>query len=292
MSNVPVIRPRPHTPSLLEAMQALAKGDWSLRLSADGRQTDFATAQAYNALADLVETLVSELSRVREQVGKQGLHGERVRMAAARGGWAEGVGAVNGLLDDLLGALAQRMDLDLRVDQLLSQSQALVVELRAQQEALAKLSQRAFITPLSTPFAPASGFPSPPPATENSPPVPQGAIAQAPAGKVLVLAEDESARFRITTMLSQRGFQPLVADTGKDGLELLLANTDVALVLVDVDAHGVKGTDTVHIIRGLKEFQRLPIIAMGAEQGGASDQLPKPVNPEQLAALLQAWASS
>lgn len=295
MSNVPVIRPRPHfrtdSPNLIEALQALAKGDWSMRLPTDGREVDATSAQAYNTVADLLKTLMSELQRVREQVGQQGLHGERVRMAAARGGWADGVDAINGLLDDLLGALSQRMDLDLRVDQLLSQSQTLVKELCAQQESLVKLSQRVLVAQLSPPadgtirFSPASRN------AGNTTIVPPNGVAQSNGRKALVVVGDESARFRIVATLSQRGFQSLVADTGKDGLELLLANTDAALVLIDVDAPQVEGVDTIHIIRGLKEFQQLPIIAMGQERGGASDQLPKPINPEQLAALLQAWAS-
>lgn len=289
MSNVPVIRPRmdpwPNGPVLAEALQALAKGDWSFRLATDGREADPATAQAYNVVADLLKTLMSELSRVREQVGQQGLHGERVRMGAARGGWADGVNAVNSLLDDLLGALSQRMDLDLRVDQLLGHSQTLVKELRAQQESLVKLSQRVLTAPSSLPAASPIRFPAPSRTgggqTRN----------QANARKALVVVDDEAARFRIVSTLSQRGFQSLVAETGKDGLELLLANTDAALVLIDVDTPRIEGVDTIHIIRGLKEFQQLPIIAMGRERGGASDQLPKPVNPEQLAALLQAWTS-
>jgi CheY-like chemotaxis protein len=206
-------------------------------------------------------------------------------MGAARGGWADGVNAVNSLLDDLLGALSQRMDLDLRVDQLLGHSQTLVKELRAQQESLVKLSQRVLTAPSSLPAASPIRFPAPSRTgggqTRN----------QANARKALVVVDDEAARFRIVSTLSQRGFQSLVAETGKDGLELLLANTDAALVLIDVDTPRIEGVDTIHIIRGLKEFQQLPIIAMGRERGGASDQLPKPVNPEQLAALLQAWTS-
>lgn len=293
MSNVPVIRPRmdpwPNGPVLAEALQALAKGDWSFRLPTDGREADPATAQAYNAVADLLKTLMSELSRVREQVGQQGLHGERVRMGAARGGWADGVNAVNSLLDDLLGALSQRMDLDLRVDQLLGHSQTLVKELRAQQESLVKLSQRVLTAPSSLPAASPIRFPSPS-RTAGSQARGQTRSEKNPR-KALVVVDDEAARFRIVSTLSQRGFQSLVAETGKDGLELLLANTDAALVLIDVDTPRIEGVDTIHIIRGLKEFQQLPIIAMGNERGGASDQLPKPVNPEQLAALLQAWAS-
>ncbi|HEX5392810.1 MAG TPA: hypothetical protein VFW68_06010 [Rhodocyclaceae bacterium] len=298
MSNVPVIRPRsqlrpqrqPDSPTLIEALQALGKGDWSKRLATDGREVDFVTAQAYNSVADLLETLMTELARVREQVGQQGLHGERVRIAAARGGWADGVGAINGLLDDLLGALSQRMDLDLRVDQLLTQSQTLMKELRAQQDSLVKLSQRVLTMPLAPPAATSIRVPSPPRATKDAPLVARNGAVQSNASKALVVVNDEITRFRIAATLSQRGFQPLVAETGKDGLELLLANTDAALVLIDVDVPQVGGADTIHIIRGLKEFQELPIIALGQERGAASDQLPKPINLEQLAALLQAWA--
>lgn len=285
VSNVPVIRPRLESLSLAEALQSLAKGDWSPRLPLEGSLADVAVAQAFNTVADLLQTLLSELNRVSEQVGQQGLHGERIRMAAARGAWSQSAGAINGLLDDLLGALAQRMDLDLRVDRLLSQSQNLVTELRSQQESLMRMSQR---LATSTAFPPATASPRPVLPRTNA--VSSVTRTSNPERKALLVAEEQSTRFRIATALAQRGFRVLVADTGKDGLEMLLANTDAALALIDVDVPHVEGLDTIHIIRGLKEFQSLPIIALGRERGAASDQLPKPINPEQLAALIQAWA--
>jgi CheY-like chemotaxis protein len=68
---------------------------------------------------------------------------------------------------------------------------------------------------------------------------------------------------------------------------------------MDIMMPEVDGYDTIRIIRGIEQFQNLPIIAVTAKamkgdrekciDAGATDYIAKPVNVEQLMSLLRVW---
>ena len=55
------------------------------------------------------------------------------------------------------------------------------------------------------------------------------------------------------------------AENGKEGIERLVQHPDSALVLMDVMMPEMDGYETTRAIRGMEEFQRLPIIALTAK---------------------------
>src|ERR687898_578074 len=84
---------------LVQALAAAANGDFSVRLRADGPMAD--VAAAFNALVERNQHVTKELVRVGKLVGREGRINERADFAGAPGSWAEKVGAVNELIDNL-----------------------------------------------------------------------------------------------------------------------------------------------------------------------------------------------
>ena len=91
----------------------------------------------------------------------------------------------------------------------------------------------------------------------------------------------------------------LTATTGREAIDLIGSNPEIALVLMDIMMPEMDGYQTIQKIRVRPEFRRLPIIALTAKamkgdrekclEAGASDYIAKPVNTEQLLSLLRVW---
>src|SRR5205085_11072463 len=89
------------------------------------------------------------------------------------------------------------------------------------------------------------------------------------------------------------------ADNGRDAIKILKAQPDVDVVLMDIMMPEMDGIDTMREIRKFPELKSLPIIAVTAKamkgdrekciEAGAWDYLSKPVDTEQLLAVLRAW---
>ena len=117
--------------------------------------------------------------------------------------------------------------------------------------------------------------------------------------KVLIIDDDIRNIFAMTGALEQHGLTVINAENGKDGIEMLKANPDIDLVLMDIMMPELDGYDTIRVIRGLGEFRSLPIIAITAKamkgdrekciEAGASDYVAKPLDMEQLTSMLRVW---
>ena len=120
------------------------------------------------------------------------------------------------------------------------------------------------------------------------------------AGKaVLVVDDDVRNIFALSSVLERRGMKVLTATTGNEATQLLDATPGIAIVLMDIMMPEKDGYQTMQKIREKPEFRRLPIVALTAKamkgdrekcfEAGASDYLAKPVNTEQLLAVLRMW---
>jgi CheY-like chemotaxis protein len=100
-------------------------------------------------------------------------------------------------------------------------------------------------------------------------------------------------------VLVRRGMKLLTATTGKEAIQLVESNPDIAIVLMDIMMPEMDGYQTTRSIRRNPAYRRLPIIALTAKamkgdrekclEAGASDYLAKPVNTEQLLSALRMW---
>ncbi|WP_193196896.1 response regulator [Nostoc sp. MG11] len=117
--------------------------------------------------------------------------------------------------------------------------------------------------------------------------------------KILIVDDDLRNIFALTSFLESYQMQVLFAENGRDGIEMLQANPDISIVLMDVMMPEVDGYETTRAIRQQQKFRSLPIIALTAKampgdrekciEAGASDYITKPVDTEQLLSLLRVW---
>ncbi|MFZ5659973.1 MAG: HAMP domain-containing protein [Pseudomonadota bacterium] len=117
--------------------------------------------------------------------------------------------------------------------------------------------------------------------------------------KVLVVDDDARNIFALASVLENHDIEILYAENGRDGIDTLEANPDIDLILMDVMMPEMDGYETMRAIRAIPAFRDLPIIALTAKampgdrekciDAGASDYITKPVDTDQLLALMRAW---
>jgi HAMP domain-containing protein/signal transduction histidine kinase/DNA-binding response OmpR family regulator len=117
--------------------------------------------------------------------------------------------------------------------------------------------------------------------------------------KVLIIDDDIRNIFALTSVLEQHNVEAIHAENGRAGIELLRRIPDIDLVLMDVMMPDMDGYETTRAMRGIKEFEPLPIVALTANamkgdrekciEAGASDYIPKPVDVEHLFSVMRVW---
>src|SRR5436190_1307134 len=88
--------------SLLKALKAFQRGDFSVRLPMNWLGMAGKIADTFNEVAEMNERLASELDRLNRVVGQQGKITQRASAAEMTGGWVDCIGSVNSLIDDLV----------------------------------------------------------------------------------------------------------------------------------------------------------------------------------------------
>ncbi|TMK98671.1 MAG: response regulator [Actinobacteria bacterium] len=122
------------------------------------------------------------------------------------------------------------------------------------------------------------------------------------AGKrVLIVDDDVRNVFALASALEAHGMEVRFAENGREGLQSLQADPVVDLVLMDIMMPEMDGYETMRAIREVPEVAGLPVIALTAKamQGdrdkaiaaGASDYITKPVDIDQLTALIRVWVN-
>ncbi len=87
---------------LLSAMLAFRDGDFAVRLPTDVAGVNGKIADAFNEIVGISDRRARETTRVSHAVGKEGKLKQRMSLPRAVGGWADEVGAINTLIDDLV----------------------------------------------------------------------------------------------------------------------------------------------------------------------------------------------
>ncbi|MBC7834241.1 MAG: hypothetical protein H7Y88_03960, partial [Phycisphaerales bacterium] len=90
------------TTQLLQALVALKKGDFSVRLPVSWTGAAGKIADTLNDVIELNEKMARELERLTVVVGKEGKINQRLSSAGMGGSWGTLVESVNTLIDDLV----------------------------------------------------------------------------------------------------------------------------------------------------------------------------------------------
>jgi len=117
--------------------------------------------------------------------------------------------------------------------------------------------------------------------------------------KALIVDDDIRNIFAMTSVLERFKMRVVSAENGKDGIQAMLDQPDIDIVLMDIMLPVMDGYTTIRAIREIDDFKSLPIIAVTAKAmkgdrekclaAGASDYICKPVEAEQLRSVLRLW---
>ncbi|MCP9496060.1 MAG: response regulator transcription factor [Pyrinomonadaceae bacterium MAG19_C2-C3] len=112
--------------------------------------------------------------------------------------------------------------------------------------------------------------------------------------RVLVIDDDVELCELVAEYLEPEGFDVDVADDGLEGVGRALAG-DYAIIVLDVMLPGINGFEVLRRVRAKSRTPVLMLTARGADvdrivglELGADDYLPKPFNPRELVARIQA----
>jgi two-component system chemotaxis sensor kinase CheA len=120
--------------------------------------------------------------------------------------------------------------------------------------------------------------------------------------KILIVDDDIRNVYALTIALEKYEMDIIVAENGREGIDVLQSNPDTDLVLMDIMMPEIDGFEAMRRIRKIPEFETIPIIALTAKamkhsreeclNAGATDYISKPINLDQLFSLMQVWLYS
>ena len=117
--------------------------------------------------------------------------------------------------------------------------------------------------------------------------------------KVLIVDDDIRNVYALTIALEKYEMDIIVAENGREGIEVLQGNPDTDIILMDIMMPEMDGFEAIRRIRQLSKYKALPIIALTAKamkksreeclDAGATDYISKPINIDQLFSLMHVW---
>ncbi len=120
--------------------------------------------------------------------------------------------------------------------------------------------------------------------------------------RILIVDDDIRNIYSLSNALEEHGLICITAENGKDALDRLADTQNIDLILMDVMMPEMDGYEATAAIRRRDAFTKMPILALTAKAmkgdkekclaAGMSDYVSKPVNIEQLLALMRVWIPS
>jgi signal transduction histidine kinase/DNA-binding response OmpR family regulator len=116
---------------------------------------------------------------------------------------------------------------------------------------------------------------------------------------VLIVEDDIRNIFALTSVLEAKQVKLRIARNGREALDLLRADSDVDIVLMDIMMPEMDGLTAMREIRKDPATRKLPIIALTAKampddmlrcvEAGANDYIAKPLDVDKLLSLMRVW---
>ncbi|HZH37308.1 MAG TPA: response regulator, partial [Flavisolibacter sp.] len=117
--------------------------------------------------------------------------------------------------------------------------------------------------------------------------------------RILIVDDDVRNLFALTTAFERYNIQCITAESGQEAIDILVDDSGIDMVLMDIMMPEMDGYETTQKIRREHKNNSLPIIAVTAKamkgdrekciEAGASDYITKPVKIDQLLSLMRVW---
>lgn len=130
-----------------------------------------------------------------------------------------------------------------------------------------------------------------------TPPLP--ADADFSGKKILIIDNDARNIYALVNVLKSQNMRLICSKNGREGIERLVGDPGVDMVLMDTMMPEMDGLEAIRLIRSMPKFRHLPIISVTAKamkgdreeclKAGASDYITKPIEVEKLLSLMHLW---
>jgi CheY-like chemotaxis protein len=117
--------------------------------------------------------------------------------------------------------------------------------------------------------------------------------------RVLIVDDDARNIFALSIVLENHYMEVLSATNGRQAIKIIRDTPDLSIALMDIMMPEMDGYRTIREMRKVPESRGLPILALTAKamkgdrekclEAGASDYIAKPVDTDQLLAVLRVW---
>lgn len=114
---------------------------------------------------------------------------------------------------------------------------------------------------------------------------------------ILIVDDSESIREVVSIALQSEGYNVFTGIDGQDGLKVLLENTNVNLIISDLNMPNMNGITFLKEVRKIDKYKYLPILILTTEsqeakkleakQEGATGWIIKPFVKEKLLAVVK-----
>jgi two-component system cell cycle response regulator DivK len=114
--------------------------------------------------------------------------------------------------------------------------------------------------------------------------------------KILIIDDDNRNIFALSAVLKARKYNCVSATSGEQGLEILKADKDIGVVLMDMMMPGMDGYEAMAVMNKDMDLKHVPVIAVTAQamlgdrerclEAGAIGYVSKPINVDQLTDLI------
>ena len=109
---------------------------------------------------------------------------------------------------------------------------------------------------------------------------------------VLIIDDDSRNIFALKATLASKGYHCFTSQSAAEGIDLLIAEQGIKVVLLDMMMPEMDGYEALQVIKKNQKINQIPVIAVTAQamvgdkekclQAGADDYISKPINVDDL----------